>query len=109
MRAVAVIGLGVVCAVTLAVPPASAAQKVGCPASSKWEQVPLQDAAHRIYTEANNNGFTSEQEVYDLLVAKYDRNGNGEMCIDPVPSAERNPTSDLNWFYLRDDNSTGRG
>ena len=107
MRAVAVIGLGVVCAVTMAVPPASAAQKVGCPAASKWERVPLDEAAHRIFTEANNNGFTSEQEVYAILDAKYDKNDNDWMCVDPVPDAERNPNSTLTWYYVRDDNSNG--
>lgn len=103
MRAVAVIGLGAVCAVTLAVPPASAAQKVGCPASSKWEHVSLQEAAERIFDEANNNGFTSVEEVYAVLDAKYDKNGNDQMCVDRKP--ERN--SETIWYYLRDDNSNG--
>lgn len=105
MRAVAVIGLGVVCAVSLAVPPASAAQKVGCPGADKWEHVTYGEAAHLVYTEANNNGFTSEQEVYDLLLAKYSNNDSDKMCI--YKKAERN--SDTVWYYLRDDNSNGAG
>ena len=105
MRAVAVIGLGVVCAVTLAVPPASAAQKVGCPASSKWEHVSLQEAAQRIFDEANNNGFTRVEEVYAILDGKYDNNDNDMMCVDRKP--ENNPHSDLVYYYLRDDNSNG--
>lgn len=105
MRAVAVIGLGVACAATLAVPPASAAQKVGCPAASKWEHVSLQEAAERIYLEANNNDFGSPAEVYVLLDAKYDKNDNGWMCVDRKP--EVNPHSDVVWYYLRDDNSNG--
>ncbi len=108
MGRIVIFGVGVVCAATLAPSPASAAQKVGCPASDKWMHVSLQEAAHDIYTYANNSGFTSEQEVYDLLDAKYDKNGNDRMCVDPVPAAERNPNSDLTWYYLRDDNSNGR-
>jgi hypothetical protein len=103
MRAVAVIGLGVVCAITTAAPPASAAQKVGCPGADKWSLVTYQDAAQRIFEDANNNGFTSPQEVLELLVAKYNNNGNDTMCI--YMKAERN--SDTVWYYLRDDNSNG--
>ena len=105
MKSLAVIGLGVACAVTLAVPPASAAQKVGCPGSDKWEHVSLDEAAQRIFEEANNNGFTDVQEVYDVLDAKYDKNDNDWMCVDRKP--EVNPHSDVVWYYLRDDNSNG--
>jgi len=91
----------------LASPPASAAQKVGCPASAKWMHVTVELAAQRIFDEANNSGFPDVDAVYDLLVTKYDKNQNGTMCIDPVLSSERNPNSELTWFYLRDDNSNG--
>ena len=57
--------------------------------------------------EANNSGFPDVHAVHDLLVSKYDKNQNGWMCIDPVLSPERNPNSELSWFYLRDDNSNG--
>ena len=70
-------------------------------------QVTVELAAQRIFEEANNNGFPDVQAVYDLLDAKYDKNQNGTMCIDPVLSSERNPNSELNWFYVRDDNSNG--
>ena len=106
-RPTAIIGLGVAFALTLASPPASAAQKVGCPSSEKWMHVTVELAAQRIFEEANNNGFPDVQAVYDLLDAKYDKNQNGTMCIDPVLSPERNPNSELNWFYVRDDNSNG--
>ena len=92
---------------TLASPPASAAQNVGRPSSEKWMQVTVELAAQRIFEEANNNGFPDVQAVHDLLDTKYDKNQNGTMRIDPVLSPERNPNSDLNWFYLRDDNSNG--
>ncbi len=29
------------------------------------------------------------------------------MRVDPVPFQERQPNSDLTWYYLRDDNSNG--
>ena len=87
------------------VPPASAAQKIGCPASSKWEHVALSEAAQRIYDEANNNGFTSVEEVYALLDAQYDKNQNDSMCIDRKPDGS--PNSEVIWYYLRDDNSNG--
>jgi len=109
MRTLAVIGLGVVCAVTLAVPPASAAQKVGCPASSKWLHVTYEEAAVLIYDGAPAGTYPDPGTVLALLKAKYDKNDSPKMCIDPVPSEERNPNSELNWFYLRDDNSNGRG
>ena len=105
MRAATVIGLGVACAATLVAPPASAAQKVGCPASSKWEHVSLEVAAERIFLEANNNGFATEDEVYAALDAKYDKNGNDMMCVDRKPDG--NPASSVIWYYLRDDNSNG--
>ena len=62
-------------------------------------------AAVRIFDEANNNGFVDEQEVYDLLVATYDKNQNDMMCIDRKP--DRNPHSTVVWYYVREDNSNG--
>src|SRR5687767_739734 len=107
-RSTAIIGLlGAACAVAVTSPPASADQKVGCPASAKWAQVTVEHAAQRVFDEANNSGFPDVATVYALLVAKYDKNANGLMCLDPVLSSERNPNSDLTWFYLRDDNSNG--
>ena len=88
-------------------PPSAAAQKVGCPASSKWMQVTVELAAQRVFDEANNSGLPDVETVYAILDTKYDKNDNGTMCIDPVLSSERNPNSDLTWFYLRDDNSNG--
>jgi hypothetical protein len=64
-------------------------------------------AAQRIFEEANNSGFPDVPTVHDLVDATWDKNQNGTICIDPVLSTERNPNSDLTWFYLRDDNSNG--
>jgi ABC-type sugar transport system substrate-binding protein len=105
MRNVAVIALGVACAATLAAPPAAAAQKVGCPASSKWERVSLDEAAGLIMLEANNNGYETVEEAYAVLDATYDKNENDSICVDRKP--DRNPHSDVIWYYLRDDNSNG--
>lgn len=58
---------------TLAAPPASAAQKVGCPSSDKWMHVTVELAAQRIFDEASNNGFPDVQAVYDLLDASTTR------------------------------------
>ncbi len=93
MKAVAVIGLGVVCTVALAVPRTRVGSpEVGCPGASKWEHVTLQEAAQRIFDEANNNGFTSVQEVYAVLDGKYDKNGNDQCALTRCPSRSANPT-----------------
>ena len=90
----------------LAPPPASAAQKVGCPSSEKWMQVTVELAAQRILRRPTTPGSQTSKPCTTSWSPSTTRIRTARF-IDPVLSSERNPNSELTWFYLRDDNSNG--
>lgn len=98
---------------------AAAAPKTGCPAAEDWTESTVEDAAGTIWPALLDPSPWPDEAAFAALIAAYDRNEDGAVCVKTGWGEDLNPNS--KWyklgiellgsptqtFIVRDNNSNG--